>query len=103
MPQIRLQHLRNSTIPGIFLASTAVLIVNSACGRSQTQEPVFPVQEANVPRILVVPFENLGAPDDAFLAAGLTKEITNRLAAVRGIGFVSRVGGGSEQRKSRIG
>jgi serine/threonine-protein kinase len=97
MPQIRLQHLRNSTIPGIFLASTAVLIVNSACGRSQTQEPVFPVQEANVPRILVVPFENLGAPDDAFLAAGLTKEITNRLAAVRGIGFVSRVGGGSEK------
>ena len=97
MPHIELRHLRYSTIPRIFLAITAVLISTSACGRSQTQEPLFPVQEANVPRILVVPFENLGAPDDAFLAAGLTTEITNRLAAVKGIGFVSRVGGGSEE------
>jgi tetratricopeptide (TPR) repeat protein/TolB-like protein len=37
-----------------------------------------------------VPFENLGAPDDTFLAAGVTKEITTRLASIRGLGFVSR-------------
>lgn len=68
----------------------------SACGRTQVQEPAFPVQDTDVPRILVVPFENMGSPDDAFFAAGLTKGITTRLAAVRGIGFVSRVGSGTD-------
>ena len=74
------------------LAITTLVIAAAACGRTQTQEPVFPVQDANVPRILVIPFENMGSPDDAFFAAGLTKETTKRLAAVRGLGFVSRTG-----------
>jgi serine/threonine-protein kinase len=69
---------------------TAVAVALAACGRKQSEEPPFPVQDANVPRILVAPFENMGTPDDAFLAAGLTKEITKRLATVRGLGFVSR-------------
>ena len=73
-------------------AITTMVIGASACGRTQIQEPVFPVQDADVPRILVIPFENMGSPDDAFFAAGLTKETTKRLAAVRGLGFVSRVG-----------
>jgi len=74
------------------LAITTLVIAAAACGRTQTQESVFPVQDADVPRILVIPFENLGTPEDAFFAAGLTKETTKRLAAVRGLGFVSRVG-----------
>jgi serine/threonine-protein kinase len=69
---------------------TAVAVALAACGRKQSEEPPFPVQDANVPRILIAPFENMGTPDDAFLAAGLTKEITKRLAAIRGLGFVSR-------------
>jgi len=71
---------------------TTLVIGVTACGRTQTQEPVFPVQDADVPRILVIPFENIGSPEDAFFAAGLTKETTKRLAAVRGLGFVSMVG-----------
>jgi len=70
----------------------AVAIATMACGRQQSEEPPFPIQDANVPRILIAPFENMGTPDDAFLAAGLAKEITKRLAAVRGLGFVSRNG-----------
>ena len=73
------------------LVITMVLIVASGCGRTANQEPAFPIQDPNVPRILVIPFENMGSPDDAFFAAGLTKETTKRLAAVRGLGFVSRV------------
>lgn len=41
-------------------------------------------------RIVVLPFENLGAPDDAYFAAGMTEEITSRLASVRGLGVISR-------------
>jgi len=82
--------LRTRTI--LSLVSTTLVIVTSACGRMQNQEPVFPIQDPDVPRILVIPFANLGEPDDAFFAAGLSKETTNRLAAVKGLGFVSKVG-----------
>ncbi|MEE9230987.1 MAG: serine/threonine-protein kinase, partial [Acidobacteriota bacterium] len=40
--------------------------------------------------IVVLPFENLGSPDDDYFAAGMTEEITSRLAAVRGLGVISR-------------
>jgi len=39
---------------------------------------------------VVLPFENLGPPEDAYFAAGVTGEITNRLAAVSGLGVISR-------------
>jgi len=42
------------------------------------------------PKIVVLPFENLGRPDDAYFAGGMTEEITSRLAAVRGLAVISR-------------
>ncbi len=41
-------------------------------------------------RIVVLPFENLGAPEDGYFAAGVTEEITSRLAAVRDLSVISR-------------
>jgi len=41
-------------------------------------------------RIVVLPFENLGPPEDAYFASGMAEEITNRLANVRGLGVISR-------------
>jgi TolB-like protein/Tfp pilus assembly protein PilF len=41
-------------------------------------------------RVVVLPFENLGAPGDAYFAAGMAEEITSRLANVRGLGVISR-------------
>jgi TolB-like protein/Flp pilus assembly protein TadD len=38
---------------------------------------------------VVLPFENLGPPEDAYFAAGMTEEITGRLVSVRGIGVIS--------------
>ena len=40
--------------------------------------------------LVVLPFENLGSPDDEYFAAGMTEEITSRLAAVSGLGVISR-------------
>ncbi|MEJ2582936.1 MAG: hypothetical protein P8127_15085, partial [Acidobacteriota bacterium] len=74
----------------IRLAVVLALIVAPACGRSQPEEPVLPAQDADNPRLLILPFENLGAPDESFLAIGLSQEIADRLASVNGLGFVSR-------------
>jgi len=41
-------------------------------------------------RIVVLPFDNLGAADDAYFADGVTEEITSRLASVSGLGVISR-------------
>jgi TolB-like protein/Flp pilus assembly protein TadD len=40
--------------------------------------------------LVVLPFENLGAPEDAYFAAGMTEEITSRLGRVRSLGVISR-------------
>jgi len=40
--------------------------------------------------IVVLPFENLGSPDDKYFADGMTEEITSRLASVRQLGVISR-------------
>ena len=46
--------------------------------------------KAAVPRVVVLPFENLGSPEDAYFASGMTDEITSRLASVQGLGVISR-------------
>jgi TolB-like protein/Tfp pilus assembly protein PilF/predicted Ser/Thr protein kinase len=42
------------------------------------------------PRIVVLPFKNPGPPEDAYLAFGITEEITSRLSAVSGLRVISR-------------
>jgi len=41
-------------------------------------------------RIVVLPFENLGSQEDAYFAAGMTEEITSRLAGVQALAVASR-------------
>jgi serine/threonine-protein kinase len=56
------------------------------------QPPALPAT-AHAPdrkMIVVLPFENLGAAEDAYFAAGMTEEFTSRLARVSGIGVISR-------------
>jgi len=40
--------------------------------------------------LAVLPFENLGAPEQEYFAAGITEEITTHLAKVSGLGVISR-------------
>ncbi len=43
-----------------------------------------------MPMIAVLPFENLGSPEDEYFADGMTEEITSRLAGIKGLGVISR-------------
>jgi len=51
---------------------------------------IVPESEAGVPMIAVLPFENLGSPDDEYFADGITDEITSRLAGITGLGVKAR-------------
>ncbi len=42
------------------------------------------------PRLVVLPFENLGSAEDAYFADGMTEEITSRLAKISALGVISR-------------
>ncbi len=54
---------------------------------SGIKKPVFPAKES---LLVVLPFENLGPPEDEYFADGLTEEITSRLSALHGLGVISR-------------
>ncbi len=60
----------------------------------------FPAPGQAMSRIVVLPFRNLGLAEDAYFAAGVTEEITSRLASVPGLAVISattaeRYAGGS--------
>ncbi|HEV8364494.1 MAG TPA: protein kinase, partial [Gemmatimonadaceae bacterium] len=40
--------------------------------------------------LAVLPFKNLGRPEDAYFADGVTEEVTSRLAMLSGLGVISR-------------
>jgi TolB-like protein len=40
--------------------------------------------------LVVLPFENLGPPDEEYFADGVTEEITSRLARISGLGVIGR-------------
>ncbi|HET9235279.1 MAG TPA: protein kinase, partial [Candidatus Eisenbacteria bacterium] len=59
--------------------------------REEVRKPIAIARSKEGPkRIVILPFENLGAADDAFFSAGITEEITSRLAAVSGLAVTSR-------------
>ena len=76
---------------GLWLAVAAATLV-AACvalwlSRSGTVEK--PAAE-NLPRIAVLPFENLGSPDDEYFADGMTDEVRGRLFNLGGLEVIAR-------------
>jgi serine/threonine protein kinase/tetratricopeptide (TPR) repeat protein len=54
--------------------------VHPSGGKSQQQRKM----------LAVLPFENLGSPEDEYFADGMTEEITSRLVGIEGLGVISR-------------
>ncbi|MGE5795444.1 MAG: protein kinase domain-containing protein, partial [Ignavibacteria bacterium] len=61
---------------------TAYIYFNSLSESSE----ISPVRKM----IVVLPFENLGSPDDNYFADGITEEITSKLASIGSLGVISR-------------
>jgi serine/threonine-protein kinase len=70
-----------------------LMVAVSACGRSDHERLAIPAADTDAPRIVILPFQNLGQPEDAFLASGLSQEISSRMVALRGLGVVTRRSG----------
>ncbi|MBZ5588436.1 MAG: protein kinase [Acidobacteriia bacterium] len=82
------------------LAAVAVLVVAGVLFlRLMAGRPSAPA--TSLPRIVVLPFENLGASEDAYFASGMAEEITSRLANVQGLGVISRTTAVEYDRKGK--
>ena len=85
---------------GLALAGLVLLV--AAGGVVVRLGPAGPsARVARPPRIVVLPFENLGSPEDAYFASGMTEEITSRLANVRGLAVISRTTATEYPRKGK--
>ncbi|HEX7614334.1 MAG TPA: serine/threonine-protein kinase, partial [Thermoanaerobaculia bacterium] len=99
IPERRSRHNRTA-----FLTGAAFLIVALAIAGALflKRKPAGPrAQPIGPAKIVVLPFENLGSPEDAYFAAGMTEEITSRLANVRNLAVISRTTATQYDRKGK--
>jgi TolB-like protein/Flp pilus assembly protein TadD len=88
------------------LAILAVVWVASARG-SRQPSAALAAGESVALRVVVLPFENLDNPEEAFFADGLTEEITKDLASLASLQVISRTSAlqykGTDKQISKIG
>jgi TolB-like protein/Flp pilus assembly protein TadD len=74
---------RRWMMAGAAVAAVAILavVIGVWLGGAEAEGP---------PRLVVLPFENLGAPEDEYFADGITEEITSRLARLSGLSVIAR-------------
>ncbi|HVN76077.1 MAG TPA: protein kinase [Thermoanaerobaculaceae bacterium] len=81
---------------GVAVAATLIVLLVGKLGRK-----ALPTAPRGLTRIVVLPFENLGPPDDAYFASGMAEEITSRLANVHDLGVISRTSAFEYERKGK--
>jgi serine/threonine-protein kinase len=87
-------------IPVILAAALAFALLHTVYKTLLEQRPPQSVG-ADPPRVVVLPFENLGPSEEAYFADGVTEEITARLSAVSGLRVISRTTAVQYQRGGR--
>ncbi len=75
--------------PAIRYQTAADIISDLMALKATSQLPIVtPGSQRKM--LAVLPFENLGSPDDEYFADGITDEITGKLATIRELGVISR-------------
>ncbi len=69
---------------------TAADVISDLSGLKATSQLSIIKPASQRKMLAVLPFENLGSPDDEYFADGITDEITGKLATVRELGVISR-------------
>jgi len=73
----------------VSVALVILVVVSAYIFFSRLKSPQTETARAT-PMIAVLPFENLGNPEDEYFADGMTEEITSRLVGIDGLGVISR-------------
>jgi len=76
---------RKRALAGVLMGATLVGALGVGMVMHRGREVSAPPR---APRILVLPFQNLGAAEDVYFTDGITDEITARLAMVKGLSVV---------------
>jgi serine/threonine-protein kinase len=94
-PRLQSDPRRRIVVRG--LAIGGVLLVGAVLWKSLARDAAQPTQSASpataapaVQRLAVLPFENLGRPEDAYVVDGLSDEIRSKLAGVPGVQVIAR-------------
>jgi TolB-like protein len=82
------------------LAAAAALGAWRLASRRSTRARWTP-ESGRPARLVVLPFENLGAPEDAYFTSGITDEISGRLGNLRGLTVISRTTANAYDRKGK--
>ena len=64
-----------------------VLLAGIPILSTRGEKPIHKIEEK---MLVVLPFDNLGSPEDEYFSNGVTDEITSRLSALQGLGVISR-------------
>jgi serine/threonine protein kinase/tetratricopeptide (TPR) repeat protein len=84
---LNLSHFsRNRIFPIVGALSIIAIISILLCLFSLSRKQRIPKRKM----LAVLPFENLGPPEDDYFSDGATEEIMSRLAAIHGLGVISR-------------
>jgi len=74
--------------PWVVTLAVVVAAVVGIMYRQRAPSRVAPVSKRTM--LAVLPFENLGPSEEEYFAAGITEEITSRLATIKELGVISR-------------
>lgn len=82
---------RSAMPKGLRTASSLLMVLLLAAVAYAVFAPFGPgTGAAEQTRLVVLPFRNLGPPDDAYFADGVTEEISGRLASIASLGVIAR-------------
>jgi len=76
--------------PWVVIAALLALVIASGTVFMLLRRGQPVAASSGLKMLAVLPFENLGAPEDEYFADGITEEITSRLSALHGLGIISR-------------
>ena len=71
------------------VAALALALGSLWLARRGNGERVTPARNSVSQRLAVLPFENLGAPEDAYFADGMTDEVRSKLAGLSGLAVIA--------------
>jgi serine/threonine-protein kinase len=90
IPAVRTELTRTRGQLVAYAAVVAVVLLGVVWLLPKVLGPAPAEAVAELPRLVVLPFENLGAPEDEYFADGIMDEITARLAGLDSLSVISR-------------